>query len=216
VRNVGSSRAEFSPYIQKKKNPDNNSSDKSKAFELTSRLFNPESRTHSLKWSASCRKEAPTYSRLGSHCGSKISRYEMGGGARRNHATWSKNKSAVSALRRGPHQLRLLLHDIFISYLDPSSIAVPFEWHIYKLSRPTNCSSFLHQILRYCACSKKNNYFLNYYYYYLLFYFLFFKIYINVPFDYRSVVGNNSLTKYYYLVLVFTIQKREKLTKLCF
>jgi hypothetical protein len=147
----------FLQTSKRKKNPDNNSSDKSKAFELTSRLFNPESRTHSLKWSASCRKEAP-------HrpiCGSALiaaPRYpdmRLGGGARRNHATWSKNKSAVSALRRGPHQLRLLLHDIFISYLDPSSIAVPFARHIYKLSRPTNCSSFLHQILRYCACSKK-------------------------------------------------------------
>ncbi len=156
MRNVGSSRAEFSPYIQKKKNPDNNSSDKSKAFELTSRLFNPESRTHSLKWSASCRKEAPHRPICGSALIAAPSRYEIGGGARRNHATWSKNKSAVSGLRRGPHQLRLLLlHDIFISYLDPSSIAVPFEWHIYKLSRPTNCSSFLHQILRYCACPNK-------------------------------------------------------------
>jgi hypothetical protein len=114
----------FLQTSKRKKNPDNNSSDKSKAFELTSRLFNPESRTHSLKWSASCRKEAPHRPICGSALIAAPSRYEIGGGARRNHATWSKNKSAVSALRRGPHQLRLLLHDIFISYLDPPIAAL--------------------------------------------------------------------------------------------
>lgn len=124
MRNVGS-RAEFSPYIRKKKTRTTILVTKASIW-VDIKIIKPgENRTHSLKWSASCcRKEAPTYLRLSLLRLQDIQTiWDWEGGVPAGTMQLGA-KTKVQFRHWGPHQLRLLLNEIFISYLDPPIAAL--------------------------------------------------------------------------------------------